>query len=259
MGWGGRNTFYNILQTDIINNEIYYLQKGIEVMDNQSTNVFQCFWLRKDLNGNIIAGAYDPTNEGLIGSATILDPVYLFFPNGFLNLKYSQTYVDGESTSTDSVVSVSATVGTYTNCLQIRTIKKLKGHVERISDAYYAYHFGTVKDEIIYPADEAHADNLVDFSFVNCSSSSIEDGFANENELDVYPNPAADMVTLQISNLNNEDLKLEIYTDLGELVRSNMLKQNNRQFYIGDLCNGIYIVYVQSTQRSMKQKLIIQR
>jgi len=260
-GWAARNTFNSIVQSDIINNEIYYLQKGYEVMDNnQSTEVFQCLWLREDLSGNIIIGAYDTTNSGMLESATIVPTGSMLFSNHTLKLGYSQTSLIGDGeTSTDTVISVSASVETYTNCIQIRTISKVNGKVERIDDGYYAYHVGKVKQERLYPANEVHVDNLVDFAATNCTSTGIDDVFDNENEFGIYPNPAADIITFNIRNTNNETLKLEIYTDLGELVRSETLKQNNRQINIGDLCNGIYVVALKSKDISKKQKLVIQR
>ena len=76
---------------------------------------------------------------------------------------------------------------------------------------------------------------------------------------DVYPNPASDMVTLNICNTINTDLTLKIYTVLGTLVKSETLKQNNRQINIGDLNNGVYIITIKTKDWSESQRLIIQR
>jgi Secretion system C-terminal sorting domain len=75
----------------------------------------------------------------------------------------------------------------------------------------------------------------------------------------LYPNPASDIVTLNINKTNNENLEINIYDILGDLVLSESLKQNQQKINIGDLNNGIYIVEINSNEWSGKQKLIIQR
>ena len=79
------------------------------------------------------------------------------------------------------------------------------------------------------------------------------------NPFNLYPNPASNIVTLNIDNLYNTDWTLNIYNVVGTLVKSEMLKQNNRQINIGDLSNGIYIVEIKTKEWTGKQKLIIQR
>lgn len=75
----------------------------------------------------------------------------------------------------------------------------------------------------------------------------------------LYPNPAIDIVTLNIYNSNNENFEINIYDITGELVRAKMIKQNQRQISIRDLSDGIYVVEIKSKEGSGKQKLIIQR
>lgn len=79
------------------------------------------------------------------------------------------------------------------------------------------------------------------------------------SELIIYPNPAIDIVTLNINNANNGDMELSIYTIMGILVRSEMLKQNQRQINIGDLSNGVYMITIKSKGLTENQRLIIQR
>jgi len=85
----------------------------------------------------------------------------------------------------------------------------------------------------------------------------------SENKSDfavkIFPNPASDIVTLNIDNTNNADLTLNIYNVIGKLVRSELLKQNQKQINISDLKNGIYLVEIKSKKWSEIKKLIIQR
>jgi hypothetical protein len=79
------------------------------------------------------------------------------------------------------------------------------------------------------------------------------------NNIELYPNPASEFVDISFDRSNNDDLTLNIYNITGTLVKSEMLKQNQRQINIGDLSNGIYLVEIKSNNFTENQKLIIQR
>jgi hypothetical protein len=88
------------------------------------------------------------------------------------------------------------------------------------------------------------------------------DGIAQNNSnlsIKVYPNPASDIITLSIDKTITTELALNIYNVIGKLVRSELLKQNQRQINITELNNGIYIVEIKSGNWTEKQKLIIKR
>jgi len=260
--WSARTTVYSIVQSDIINDEVYYLQKGYDFGDANpaDTSVFQCFWVRKDVDGNIIMGAYDETSSGILDSATFLETPYLLFPNQKLTLGYSQFYdMGGGMTVTDSVISVSATVGVYTNCIQVRSIRKDNGIIDMLEDTYYAYHLGYVKIERLYPDEDIHVDNLVDFVAESCNSTGISDDSRTLNEFSFYPNPACDILNVNFENRDNSELTFNIYNVIGKLVSSEALEQNQQKINISDLNNGIYIVEIKSGVSLVKHKLIIQR
>jgi hypothetical protein len=98
--------------------------------------------------------------------------------------------------------------------------------------------------------DNLNFDNLI---------SSVPEQTVKKPLFNIYPNPAFEIVTLNIDNRNNADLTLKIYNITGELVRSELLKQNQQKINIGDLNNGIYMVEINSNEWSGIQKLIIQR
>lgn len=100
-----------------------------------------------------------------------------------------------------------------------------------------------------------YVDNLSFSDFV----TSVPEEFSENTIFNLYPNPASDIISLNIGNSNNDDLNLNIYNVIGTLVKSEMLKQNQRQLNISDLCNGIYMVEIKSKEFNGKQKLIIQK
>ena len=78
-----------------------------------------------------------------------------------------------------------------------------------------------------------------------------------EQKILCYPNPASDIVTLNLNNTNNVDLTLNIYNIIGELVRSELVQQNQQKINISDFSNGIYMIEIKSKEWAEKQKLII--
>jgi len=89
--------------------------------------------------------------------------------------------------------------------------------------------------------------------------TSVSEVNHNKHSLHLYPDPAFDFVTFRIDGINQKPLTINIYTDLGALVKTEVMKQNQRQFYVGDLSNGVYLVEIKAKGWSEKQKLIIQR
>lgn len=85
----------------------------------------------------------------------------------------------------------------------------------------------------------------------------IEDMASEQFEL--FPNPASDVVTLNLADAENEALTLRIYSVEGELVRTESLQQNNKKLDVGQFKEGIYIIELESGTVLLKQKLIIQR
>lgn len=260
-GWEARDTYNSIIREDNINGEAYYLQKGYEVMDfGGSTNVFHYFWLRKDINGDILIGAYDLTQNGILDSATLVPSGSAFFSSQFLTLGYTRTIVMGPgSSTTDSVVSISETVGAHTNCLRIRTTRKNSGVIDMVEDTYYAYQIGKIKVDRTLPAWQVHVDDIVDSVLVNCYLTGVSDDLEQDKDVVVYPNPASDFFTLHVENVDLTRTAINIYNTLGELVCSEKLLQDQQNIYVGNLNSGIYMVEVVSAERIEKQKLIIQR
>ena len=100
-----------------------------------------------------------------------------------------------------------------------------------------------------------YVDNLSFDNLINL----VPEQTVQNNFFNLYPNPASDIVTLNISTLNNAGLTLNIYTIAGTLVKSETLKQNHQKINISDLSNGIYMVEIKTKGWTEKQKLMIQR
>jgi hypothetical protein len=75
----------------------------------------------------------------------------------------------------------------------------------------------------------------------------------------MYPNPAKDLITIDVSDNNNGQTILCIYNIFGSIIKTESLNQNQGSINISDLSNGLYIVTINSKALTLNQKLIIQR
>ncbi|MBP1646478.1 MAG: hypothetical protein H6Q16_2056 [Bacteroidetes bacterium] len=259
--YGARKTVYHIKQTDVISSEVAYLQEGYEIGDYtpNDTSIFQQFWLRKDVSGNILMVAINMNNTGLVSDAYIFPVPYLYIPNEYLTLGYGRTFTFGDETIYDTVVSVTATVGTYNNCIVVRETG-MTDSVNVIDEYYYAPSVGLVKTERLYHREEIQnwVASLTNILAYNCYVGLQNNGFTDENLITIYPNPASNIVNLEIKDVSKEILKLNIYNILGVLVKTETISNNN-QINISDLNNGIYLLALKSKDFTTKQKLIIQK
>ncbi len=114
---------------------------------------------------------------------------------------------------------------------------------------YVQYPAGPWGNSVMY-IDNISFDDLI---------TSVSEQTIENTAFSLYPNPASKIVTLNIDNINNEDLTLNIYSDIGALVKTEILSQNQQQINVSDLCNGIYMVAIKCKEWTEKHKLLIQR
>jgi hypothetical protein len=116
-------------------------------------------------------------------------------------------------------------------------------------DVFGIFPSGPYGNSVLY-VDNISFDNLI---------SSVSESPSKNNGVNFYPNPASNVVSLNFTNTQNEDIGINIYSILGVLVRSEILKQNNKQINVSDLSNGVYMVIIKSKDLTETKKLIIQR
>jgi hypothetical protein len=80
-----------------------------------------------------------------------------------------------------------------------------------------------------------------------------------KNSIALYPNPASDFFTINMGRDYHTNNTVNIYNVNGLLVKTETLKQNQKEINISNLSNGIYMVEIKSENFTGKQKLIIQR
>jgi sugar lactone lactonase YvrE len=106
----------------------------------------------------------------------------------------------------------------------------------------------------LYIADDA---NYVVRKVTNAEQAGIAQ-LKNKNvELSIYPNPATDVLNIQMNQSNNLDIKtIEIFNMVGESVYRQVTSTLNCQINIADLYAGVYLLKVE-TNNGIETKQII--
>ena len=91
----------------------------------------------------------------------------------------------------------------------------------------------------------------------NTASNSIKE--ISDNGFSISPNPAAEFVCFNLNMKNASNLKMNIYSILGVLIKSEKLNPNQSEIFTGDLNNGNYIMEIISGDNVYTQKFIIQK
>jgi hypothetical protein len=71
-----------------------------------------------------------------------------------------------------------------------------------------------------------------------------------KNKIEIFPNPARDLITLKKSTAENETIS--IYNSIGELVKSSFVNNENSSVDVSALSKGIYVVKFSSKNEMLK-------
>lgn len=100
-----------------------------------------------------------------------------------------------------------------------------------------------------------YIDNLSFNGFVTSVSEIQSKGII----FNIFPNPASDMLTIEMNRECEDFLTLYIYNSYGALLKKVDLTQNRQQINISDLCDGMYVVEIQSSKQTGRQKLLVEK
>lgn len=115
------------------------------------------------------------------------------------------------------------------------------------------------KRELMYNSTNVNRwyyNKLTGFS-VRCicdSAASPVNEINNKNKFRIYPNPANDKLTIDITD--KQDLNLSIYNIIGELVLQREIINNRNEVDISSLSAGMYIIRITSSSLTVQHKMI---
>lgn len=83
----------------------------------------------------------------------------------------------------------------------------------------------------------------------------------NNKFIKVFPNPASDLIAIQIGDLVTTDLKIELFDMTGRLIKSNQINagQTITYFDVQDIYNGTYLVKITDEKNTVSKTIIIDK
>ncbi len=125
------------------------------------------------------------------------------------------------------------------------------GHLNplgNIGNSTIAYTFFDVNN----PSDSVQV--VVEYK---AGTASIGDLNREKFEVSTYPNPATDVLNFSINSEVNEIVTYELLNITGSIVRSEVTRQNETEFNVSELAEGLYIYRVSSEKEIIKTGRVV--
>lgn len=83
----------------------------------------------------------------------------------------------------------------------------------------------------------------------------------NSKIIKIFPNPASDLIAIQVGDLVSSDLKVDLYDITGRLIKSNQINagQTITYFDVQDIYNGPYLIKISDGSNSISKTIIIDK
>jgi len=93
------------------------------------------------------------------------------------------------------------------------------------------------------------------------STTGVKENEVNKINVNVFPNPASDLIAIQIKDLVKENCSVELYDVTGKLVDKTTLYQGSTIVYFDTkkLYNGIYFVKMRIGNQEINRKIVIEK
>lgn len=93
------------------------------------------------------------------------------------------------------------------------------------------------------------------------TSTGLNEADINEVNVSVFPNPAADLIAIQIKDLVKENCVVELFDVTGKLVDKTILYQGSTIVYFDTkkLYNGIYFIKLKIGNQEINRKIVIEK
>jgi hypothetical protein len=266
---------FNLDLTVISNVCNLYVSDGLYAMDSTVHSPL----IGYAYDGFPIYGAYGYKNANGTGGIVRMKSSY-----ALRNITIRNTYASGASVTASPNVSTTYPLGTFRedyqyNATSTATPDYLDEHNGRFCitpeyptgiycyfatvdsnwNSYYPYVVGPTFYGTKVAAKVTSITETV--STYTGTATGIADHSAENINVTVFPNPASDLVAIQINNLNKGNINVELYDILGKLVQKTIIYQGSTIAYFDarTLYNGTYNVKIIIGNTVLNKKIVIEK
>lgn len=121
--------------------------------------------------------------------------------------------------------------------------------------------FDTSVDEVLDFINIRYANVSEELSYYKVDNTSILPNLAQFGNMQIYPNPASNIINIELPDVTSSNAKIEILNMLGQCIYSTSIYTNNRPFQVDltSVPSGQYIVVIYTKLKKYTQKLIINK
>lgn len=109
------------------------------------------------------------------------------------------------------------------------------------------------------PCDLSNFGNVLRSNVASNNHVGIFEQEKNTFSFSIYPNPATNLLTVNVENALTKNITLTIYNSIGAIVKSILIQQSKQQIDVSELSNGFYMVELTSTNGHSAQKFTIEK
>lgn len=164
--------------------------------------------------------------------------------NGIFEASEHSQICTSSIANTPTIYTLTIPVSALTGQTGMRIRSRLNGNPNGPTDACSTFGSGEAEDYLIY----------IDAPI----TTNIKNDRLSSNSLIIYPNPANESVNIY-TDLFTSKTKILIYNSIGALVTETNLTEATTTINTGDFSNGIYIVKLISGDKTISQKLLINK
>lgn len=201
-------------------------------------------------------------------SNTYTDPfVASFVSGGYTFLREGSTTVTADGTGTITTPS-----GTYTNALRVHFVQN---YTDSTSISGNPYIITYNNDQYIWYKEGTHYSIASTFNLVSTAgtftgghylvstSLGIEEDLESMNNINLFPNPASQIVNLNYTLENSSEVKISVFNIAGQEVYSEQMingvaGENFNEINVSSFETGTYFVRFQSNESVVTKKLIVE-
>lgn len=92
-------------------------------------------------------------------------------------------------------------------------------------------------------------------------SLSTNENYLNNLDIKIFPNPASELIAIQVSGINYQDLKIELFDLQGKLIKETKINkgQTISYFDIQTLYSGTYLIKLSNSEHTLTRKIIVEK
>lgn len=212
-----------------------------------------------DANNDTAALIHIDTSQTGTDIATVVatnQRAYSFSANYKFNGSPYAANIDVYATKYDSLSDSTYLVGVGSASITENTT----GEFQTISSDIYYLDQNVVPDTFIIFASyfEGAIGSLFIVDDIQLSYTVTGVEYDRSQKINVYPNPAKNFIALNNNTINNESMKIEIYSIDGKQMKIVDNYSSNQSIDISDLISGMYILKLSTSTEVTSKKIIIE-